>query len=111
MMRTWGHGLLSLLHQQIDTAILGRTDQEVALPFTAQAQKREDITIAVSNMDPVHAFGRRSKRLDTSFPDLRFSFALQTLLLRFLRGSRLTQKGVLVRDAKHLTAVGHETGT
>src|SRR5438105_4376454 len=48
MMRTRRHGRLGLLHQQIDTAILGRTDHEVTLQVTTQAQERKDIAVAVS---------------------------------------------------------------
>src|SRR2546423_952509 len=92
MMRTGWDGRLGLFHQQVDTAILGRTDDEVAVQFPAQAQERKDIAVTVSNMHPAYAFGRRSQRLDTAFPDEAFAFTLQTLLLRFLRGSRLTQK-------------------
>ena len=106
VMRPPGNWSISLLDEQIHTAILGSTHHKITAEFAAQRQEGKDITAPISHVDPLHPCWRRAQRRDTTFPDLRFPLTLLSLTLGFSLRRWLTQEGFLLRNPEHLATLG-----
>ena len=94
------------LHQQINAPIMGGSHHKLRLHLPTQREEVKHIAVAISHMNPLHSFGRRSDALHRSFPHLGLAGALLHLPGRFAFGCRLAQKRFLMHHAHHFFCRG-----
>ena len=82
---------------------MGGSHHEVAVQSSTKRQKGEHITVAIPDVDPLHSRWGFADGLHTALPHLRLSLALLALPLGFSLGGGMTQEGLLLRQAQHLT--------